>query len=376
MMVQTLTGFPRPTLDSLIGTRRTALLGSLGSATDKTVTEALSFALATTQNDLHGHVDWMLRMMHPLYAEGPWLEAWGQGLVGLRTRAGRASGLVTLTGLDGARILKGTIIRRKNDGFEYVNLETTTIVKGRASVAVQAVVAGTAGNAAVGEALALVTPAEGLNTESVVGESGLYGGADSESDDHYRSRYLTRLRNKTTGGDDSDWIAWMKEVPGVTDAWISPHELGVGSVVCRFLMRDDRASFGGVPQGDGAPYYTGDLKVMFDHLESRRPAGMRQMIVMAPSPYPLEVTVYGLSPDTESVRAAIRAELEDVVRRKWQPNARLIDGQSPAILFRHTWIADALAAAAGHDHWQRYSPAEDISLTLHQVPVLGDVIYA
>jgi uncharacterized phage protein gp47/JayE len=77
----------------------------------------------------------------------------------------------------------------------------------------------------------------------------LTGGTDQETDDELRLRVLTRIRQPPMGGDADDYVAWALAVPGVTRAWCSPLEMGIGTVTVRVMCDDLRAT--GDPMTNG-----------------------------------------------------------------------------------------------------------------------------
>ena len=80
--------------------------------------------------------------------------------------------------------------------------------------------------------------------------SRLDGGTDEETDEELRARVLRRIRQPPMGGDAYDYVAWALAVPGVTRAWCSPLEMGIGTVTVRFMMDDLRADNDGFPIAD------------------------------------------------------------------------------------------------------------------------------
>ena len=191
------------------------------------------------------------------------------------------------------------------------------------------------------------------------------GGADIESDDSLRLRLLLRIQAPAHGGNASDYRQWALEVPGVTRVWVAPQELGIGTVMLRFMMDEAQAAHDGFPQGDGAPTYSGDIKTVFDHIEALRPV-TAELFVAAPVPAPLDITVSGLQPDTPEVRAAIEAELRDMLFRRGTPGATIY----------RSWIWEAISIAAGEDRHSVAVPASDTSHSAGTLPILGTVTYA
>src|SRR6478736_4591283 len=100
-------------------------------------------------------------------------------------------------------------------------------------------------------------PLPGVVSATLHGD--MTGGADTETDDQLRARVLFRIQQPPMGGDANDYVAWALAVPGVTRAWCSPLEMGMGTVTVRFMMDELRASNGGFPLGE-------DIETVSDYL--------------------------------------------------------------------------------------------------------------
>lgn len=88
-------------------------------------------------------------------------------------------------------------------------------------------VPGSAGNAAYGTLLPL-DYINGLATGAII--SLLVPGADVETDESFRDRYLEDVQTPSTSGNKADYKRWALEVPGVGDARVVPLWNGPGTV--------------------------------------------------------------------------------------------------------------------------------------------------
>lgn len=301
---------------------------------------------------LYGYLEWLSRQIIVDTADGDWLERhaaiWGVA----RKAAAPAVGNITATGTNGALIPAGSTLVR-SDGAQYTTDAEAVIAGGTATIAVTAVEAGQAGNAAAGSALAFESPLPGVAAGASVAAGGLAGGADIESDDSLRARLLARIQAPPHGGAAHDYVAWALEVPGVSRAWVYPGELGLGTVTVRFV-RDDDAS----PIPDA-----GEVAAVQAHIDALRPV-TAQVTVVAPVAVPLDFTV-DLAPDTAAIRAAVEAELRDLLRREAEPGA--------TILISH--IREAISLAAGeHDHIL-VAPAANIPHAVGEMAVFGTITW-
>lgn len=123
----------------------------------------------------------------------------------------------------------GTVVQTSS-GYQY---ETTASPTAEGIVPVRAVLAGEQYNIDKDTELTLPSPIAGVTGAVVVEE--ILGGTDLETDDELRARVLARTQNPPRQGTKSDFIAWAKEVEGVSDAWCYPKEQGDGTVVIRIL---------------------------------------------------------------------------------------------------------------------------------------------
>lgn len=307
-------------------------------------------------------LDYISRQILVHTAEGQWLEkhAYDYGMA--RLPATYARGTVTLAGSNGTTVTAGLVLQR-SDGVRYTLASSGTVSGGVLDVEAVCQTPGKAGNAASGTVMALTGPFPGLQLEHTVASEGIGAGADQESDESLRERVLFRKRMPPRGGAIHDYVAWTREVNGVTRVFVDPVTISNGriSVGIWFLM--DGSYVNGIPQ-------TADVGVVAAYIDSVRPAGAR-VEVLAPVGVPINITITGLSPDTAAVRSAIYAELADLFTRE----SRVSTVTSPATLYRSK-IWEAVSQATGEDHHVVTLPNSDTALATGQIAVLGSVTFA
>lgn len=348
--------FTRPTLPELIDRAAADIESRLPDADARLRRSVLNVLVrmhAGSVHGLYGYLDWLAKQLMIDTAELEHLNRWASIWGVTRRAATAAAGNVTFTGTDGASIPAGTTLQR-SDGVEYTTDALGTIAGGTATVAVTAVVAGAAGNADAGVALTLVSPISGVNSQATVAAGGLAGGADAEVDDLLRERLLARIQQPPHGGADFDYVAWALEVPGVTRAWVYPAELGLGTVTVRFMMDDTYAD--GIPQA-------GDVAAVQAYIDALRPV-TAAVTVAAPIAVPLDITIT-LTPNTATVRAAVEAELADLIRREAEPGGTL--------LISH--IREAISSAAGETDHVLSVPAADVAHGTGEIATMGVVTW-
>lgn len=349
--------FTRPTLSELIANAEADIESRLPGTDAKlrrSNLNVLARVVAGGQHGLHGYLSWMAGQVLPDTAESEILDRHASmWLSAPRIPAAYAAGQATATGINGTVIPAATILKRA-DGVEYETIAEATVAAGTATVGVTAVVAGQAGNAAAATVLALGTPIAGLAANVTVTAGALTGGADAESDDALRARVLARIRRAPHGGADFDYVAWALEVAGVTRAWVYPQELGRGTVTVRFV-RDDDASI--IP--DAA-----EVAAVQAYLDARRPV-TAEVFAVAPVADPLNFTIH-LTPDSVATRAAVEAELRDLLKREAEPGS--------TILLSH--IREAISLAAGETDHVMTAPAADVAHATGHIATFGAITWA
>lgn len=347
----------RPTLAELRDRAAAAIQASL-PGTDALLRRSnlniMARLLAGAEHGLYGAMEFLSRQIIPDTAEADYLERWSSVWGVTRLAAVKAVGNVTFTGTNGAQIPAGTTLVR-SDGAEFTTDALGIIAAGTATVAVTAVLAGAAGNSDVGAALALSAPLALINSSATVAAGGLVNGADQESDDALRQRLVDRIQQIPHSGAANDYIAWAKEVAGVTRAWCYPLELGAGTVVVRF-MRDNDAG-GAIPDA-------GEVAAVQSYIDARRPVAAA-VTVGAPVAVPLNFTFTLIAPNTAAVKAAVEAELKDLINREAEPGGTL----------RLSHIREAISLAAGEDNYTLTAPNADVVSATGSITTFGAIAW-
>lgn len=144
----------------------------------------------------------------------------------------------------------------------------------------------------------------------------------------------------------------------MTRAWVSGGEMGAGTVTVRFMM--DSTYDDGIPE-------SGDVATVQAYLDdtSRRPV-TAEVFVAAPTAVALDVEITGLTPNTTAVKAAVEAELLDMIRREAEPG-----GDIPI-----SKIWEAVSIATGETKHKITAPTDDTTHGTGEIAVLGTVTYA
>lgn len=356
------TGFDRPTLAEII-TRvesdfNTRIPGA-DSRLRRSMLSALGRVLSGASHSAHGYLDFIARQAIIDTATSEYLRRWAAVWGVTPTPATKATGSVSISGTPGTAVNKGTRLQR-GDGVIYVTtLAVVLSGGGTATPTVEALEAGVAGNAPVFTVLSFVSPISGV---TVTGSTltGFTGGADAETDDSLRERLLERIQNPPHGGAENDYRKWALEVPGVTRAWVYPGELGAGTVSVRFMM--DATYVNGIPQA-------GDVAAVQAYLAPKRPI-TAAVTVTAPIPVTRNFTILlkdanGATVTSPTVRAAVTAELADMILR---------DGK-PGFPLRLSRIREAISIAAGEFDHNISVPNADVTYATGEIPVMGTITW-
>ncbi|MEF3302388.1 baseplate J/gp47 family protein [Paenibacillus sp. GYB003] len=219
-------------------TIRQRMLDSLPSDLDKSEGSFIWDALAPAAIELAQAAIWAQEVLRRGFAGttfGPYLDMRCEEHGLTRRPAVKARGQVEFAGKAGTVVPAGTRVATPADrvtgtsSVEFVtNREVVLGSTGTAMAAVEAVVAGAAGNVSAGAISLMVTPVAGIL--KVTNPSAMTGGTETESDDSLRSRYFQKVSSPSAGGNKADYINWALEVAGVGGVSVIPVRDGPGTV--------------------------------------------------------------------------------------------------------------------------------------------------
>jgi uncharacterized phage protein gp47/JayE len=356
--------FARPTLAELFDRIKGDMRGRLeidGPLLRRALADVLSAVWAGAVHMLHGYLEWLSRQIFGDTAEREQLLRMA-GMYGITpTAATYATGNVTATGTNGSVIPADTILRL-DAATSYRVTTGQTISGGTATLPVEAVLAGEDANIPEDTELSFESPIAGVTATAEVATGGITGGVDEEGTEEVRDRFLLRLREPPEGGADQDYEAWALAVAGVTRAWTYPHELGLGTVVVRFMTDDPDTGEAGFPDAGAVA----DVQAA---LEEQRPI-TAEVTAEAPTELAVAFTI-ALDPDTADIRTAVTAELEDLLSREGEPG----DGAGRGTILLSK-IRTAIGVAEGVEDYTMTVPSADVVPAVGELPVLGVVTWA
>lgn len=327
--------FTRPTLSELVtrveGDFRTGL--GLAVLLRRSFEKVAARTLAGLAHSLFGFMVYVEKQAFPDTAEDEYLDRWAAIWGIARQEATFAEFTASVTGTADTVIPAGRTYRR-SDGKEYVTQAEVTLP---GSIDLVAVESGSASEVEVGDVVSILSPIAGLDANATVTVVTTEP-EDAEDDASMRDRLLDRIQNPPSGGAPNDYLQWALAVPGITRAWVGPQALGPGTVVV-YVVSDDEDPI--TPSG-------AKIDEVADAIEEVRPV-TANVSVTPPVLLPLDMTI-SIKPNTLAVKAAIEAELKDMLLR----DAALAGSyKSPGVTHTGTILLsrlnEAISIAAGEE---------------------------
>lgn len=351
--------FARPTLAQIIARVSADFVSRLelvGAVLLVALVNVLTRVIAGSEHMLHGHLEFLGRQLFPDQSDDAYLVRQAS-LYGItKNPASYAVGTITITGTDTTIVPAGTILTDA-EGAEYTvdaEVEIGDSVSGEVEASVTSSLAGADYTLVADQVLTFQSPISGADSTAIVGAS-TEDGTDEETTEALRVRLLERMQEPAHGGTEADYIAWAKEVAGVTRVWVEPLGLGAGTVLVRFVRDDDGGGL--IPSG-------GEVTAVQDYIDERAPAHAT-VTVVAPTEVATAFTI-AIEPDTSPVRAAVQAELDDLYRRDSEPAGTILLSR----------IRTAIGNAAGLEDYTLTVPAADVTHTAGQLPTRGTITWA
>jgi uncharacterized phage protein gp47/JayE len=338
------------------------------------VLRVLAWCMAGLAYSVYGYADWIARMGVPFTAADEFLFAWA-ALIGVYPKpATAASGSAQFTGTiqTPALVLPAGTALTRQDGTPYVTTADGTVdPTGNLIVPMTATATGAYTNCDPGTPISIAQPVTGINSGGVT-VGGTTGGADDETNDALRTRMLARYAAPPQGGASTDYIEWALEVSGCTRAWCLGNGMGPGTVIV-YVMFDGNDT-NGFPQGtDGVSQYetrpvsevsSGDQGLVADHIYPLQPV-TALVYVCAPAPYPIDVTLIGLEPNTVEMQQAISAALTDML---------LVVGEPGGIVYP-SQLYDAILSTPGIVEFTMTVPTLPVQMPPGALPTLGTLSF-
>jgi uncharacterized phage protein gp47/JayE len=352
--------FARPTLAELITRIGGDMRGRLsigGPLLRRAMVDVLANVWAGGVHTLYGFVDWASKQLFGDTADSEVMLR-RAAMYGITPVAATfATGNVTATGTNGFPILAGTILKL-DAATSYRVVTGQVIAAGTATLPVIAVLAGAAANLIATATLTFETPVAGVTSTALVATGGLAGGNDQQSPADVLDRYLLRLREPPEGGSDQDYEGWALAVAGVTRAWVYRNELGLGTVVVRFVRDLDVSIF---PDA-------GEVAAVQAAIAAKRPTTAEPTAV-APTALTVAFTIH-IVPDNADTRVAVTAQLVDLFARVAEPGDGV--GRGTVLL---SAINTAVGVAEAVTDYTLTVPSASVVPSTGQLPVVGTITW-
>lgn len=301
--------FKVPTLRQLIETGLIDIEAAINTLLPKFgIEQALNTAVSGSIRDLYDYQSWIVRQIIPT------TESEDQTIIDVARSEGiiqklaeAAKGPVTLTG--NVPVPLNTILTHA-DGRLYRVTSSAAPDANKVVVQVVAEKAGLEGNIAAGQTLTLVSPVSGIEPNGVTGD--ISGGANIEPVSQVLERLLFRKRNPPMGGAPHDYVAWCREVAGVTRAWCVDRYQG-GSTIGYGFVFDGRSDI--LPTSSDYQTMGGYLyrhKDPATNTDVGAPAGIEPVkILLALKSTNLAITLF---PDSTELRDKVTTSINSMIR--------------------------------------------------------------
>lgn len=183
----------------------------------------------------------------------------------IRKKATKSTGIVTVTGINGSKIIAGEKI--SSDSINFMFLENKKIENNTIDVLVECEIYGTDGNVPIGAIKYFPKTLQGLQT--VTNKQAFVNGYDEENDEAIRERYYIKVRTPATSGNIYNYKQWCLETIGVGDCRIIPLWNGNGTVKCVIINSNKK----------GADETL--VNAVKTHIEANRPIGATVTVISA-----------------------------------------------------------------------------------------------
>lgn len=245
-----------------------------------------------------------LMVAFPEYSWGDWLDLHGEEANVTRKEAVSATGIVSVTAAYGTVLAAGTVFAvpatDQMEAVEFQTLRTVTFAEtGTLDLPIEAVIPGTSGNVPANTITIMTSPINGVT--EIANREKTSGGAEEENDEDYYERIHAENQDaQFYVGNDSDYIKWAKEVPGIGDCIVEPVIEGPGTV--GLILVDS----------NGQPASSSLVTAVYNHIvspddRSKRllPTGSAKLIVKSATLRTVDFTCTGLVLDGIGVDEAI-----------------------------------------------------------------------
>lgn len=348
----------RPALSEIVERVEQDIASRLGIGAPARISLArvLARAVAGLGHGLYGYINTKEKNFLPDTGDDDAVLRWASLFNVPRISAVAAAGSVQATGSNGVVIPAGWILQNSDGSVQFTVDADATIASGIAEIEITAIDRGDGGNVSTGASLNFLSPIAGVLSSVTVLTPGITGGSDIETIEALRVRVLDRMQAPPKGGAASDYVEWAKAAhPDVTRVWVAGQEMAENSVTVRVVTDD---AVGGLIPTETV------LDAVAEYIETRRPV-TAEVYIAAPVAVDLDLSI-ALSPNTQTVRDAVEAELTDLIKREASPGGTIL----------LTRINEAISTAAGEFDHSLILPTDNVEHDTGEIAVLGDITWS
>lgn len=242
--------------------------------------------------------------------------------------------------------------------------DTATANSNLANIQIQSNDFGSDQNLSSGEDLDYLTLIPGVtNNKAYVQIDGVTGGQDAETSDEYRERILFRFAYPVAQFSSSAIEAQAFLIEGVTRVWVQSITPQVGQVTIYFVRDNDPTI---IPTAS-------EVQQVRDSILLIQPASTNpnDIIVAAPQPVYITFNFLSISPDTDGIKNAVKANLQQY----FLDNAGVDDNLLQ--LGYNSAIFNTIDPNTGQKvtSFSLSSPTGDIGIDKNQIGILQDVLF-
>ena len=231
-----------------------------------------------------------------------------------------------------------------------------------AYVEVESDVEGYDNNMDSGDTLTVQSSIIGLDGTAYILVSGIGGGADQESEDDFKQRYIFRKQNPVTNFNDIAIIVEAQKITYVKRVFVQKCTPAVGQVTIYFLKAENEFP---------SPIEVGQVKTAIDAIAPSN-TDSADIFVDAPTPLVVDFVISGLSPYTATMKQSVINRLEAYFYNKTIP------GRSISVNELISVIQTTIDIDTG-DTVQSFalaSPSATVTPLSNEIPILGSVAFA
>lgn len=301
---------------------------------------------------LYGYVDYMAKQIFPDTSDSDHLIQHANIYGISKTAATYAEAVIAVNGTSGTVIPAGTVfVSNLNYNFDS-DAEVTIPSGGAAAVPVTCTESGSAPNPNVGDLFTLVNPIVNVTDTATV--QSITDASDEESDESLLSRLLARIQNPPQGGSSDDYVAWAREVAGVTRVWVFEQYLGPGSVGVTFVRDNDTSIF---PSAD-------EVATVQAYIDTVKPV-TANAYVFAPTAHEITLSIQ-LANATDTLKSIIQSALTAYLLEYGVPNTTIYLSK----------LSQVIAEVPGVVDHTLVSPTSNITIAKNEFATLGTITWS